>query len=83
MRDLDAWCSVWQRVSGDKVGDKVLGAADSLTARQCFVTAEASVGIENRLYLASRGPGAATEYCNTIVVSRIMFSAIIGGQAIG
>ena len=79
MRDLDAWCSVRRRVSGDKV----LGTAESLTARQCFVTAEASVGIENRLYLASRGPGAATEYCNTIVVSRIMFSAIIGGQAIG
>jgi hypothetical protein len=74
MRDLDAWCSVRRRVSGDKV----LAATESLT-----VTSKASVGIENRLYLASRGPGAATEYCNTIVESRIMFSAIIGGQAIG
>ncbi len=44
------------------LGKRVLGTAVILLLRQIFVGAEVSVGIKNRLYLASSRPGVATGY---------------------
>ncbi len=44
---------------------------------QIFVGTEVSVGIKNRLYLASSRPGVTTGYSSTFVVSRITLCVII------
>ncbi len=42
-----------------------------------FVAAEVSVGIKNRLYLASSRPGVTTGYSITFMVSGIILCVII------
>ena len=64
-------------------GNRVLGTAVILLLRQIFVGAEVSVGIKNRLYLASSRPGVSTGYSRTFVVSRITLWVIIDRSAIG
>jgi hypothetical protein len=64
-------------------GNRVLGTAVILLFRQIFVGAELSVGIKNRLYLASSRPGVDTGYSSTFVVSRITLCVIIDRSAIG
>ena len=64
-------------------GNRVVGTDVILLFRQKFVGAEVSVGIKNRLYLASSRPGVATGYSSTFVVSRITLCVIIDRPAIG